>query len=104
MPGLFFLSFKLAFSFQVLQECLPLWGTALAVGLHALVVGKLRGIAVVEIVAAIVDDLAVGLSAAEHEVVEHLATDETDAGGPAGKEELTIEIKVDARQEGNLFA
>ena len=52
----------------------------MAVGLYALVIDELRGITVVKIVMAIVDNFAVRLSAAEHEVVEHLAADETDVG------------------------
>ena len=59
---------QLALAFQIFQERLPLRSATKAIGLYFVRVDELQRIAVVEIVAAIVDDLAVNLSAAEHEM------------------------------------
>ena len=53
---------QLALAFQIFQERLPLRSATKAIGLYFVRVDELQRIAVVEIVAAIVDDLAVNLS------------------------------------------
>ena len=60
---------QFAFTFQIFSESLPLHGSLYTVGLHTLVIDKLKGIAVVEIVVTIIDYLTVNLSAAEYEVI-----------------------------------
>jgi len=95
---------QLALAFQIFQERLPLRSATKAIGLYFVRVDELQRIAVVEIVAAIVDDLAVNLSAAEHKVIEHLATDETDAGGSAGKEVFAAQIEVYIGKQRDFLA
>ena len=80
---------QFSFTFQIIGKCFPLLGSLVAVGLHTIVVDKQKGVAVVEVIMTIVDYLTVNLSAAEYEVIEHLATDESDVGGSARKEVFT---------------
>lgn len=61
-------------------------GVLLDVSLDCIGIDELKRIAVVEVVVAIVDYLAVNLPAAEYEVIEHLAADKTDMGGSTRKE------------------
>ena len=80
--GRLFLQFSLAF--QIFREYLPLCCSFCTIGFHQLVVEKLRrvGIAVVKVVVAVINNLAIHLSTAKNKVVKHLATDETDMGDP----------------------
>jgi hypothetical protein len=77
---------QFAFTFHIFSESLPLRGSLYTVGLHTLVIDKLKGVAVVEIVVTVIDYFTVNLSAAEYEVIEYLVTDETDVGSSARKE------------------
>ena len=62
--------------------------------MYTFVVDELRGIAIAEIVVAIVDNLAVHLATTEYEIIKKLAADETDKGGSARKKVFTTQIEV----------
>ena len=76
--GRLFLQFAL--TFQIFCEGFPLRSVLFAVSLYCISIDELKGIAIVEIVMAIIYNFAVNLSTAENEVVEHLATDKADVG------------------------
>lgn len=73
---------QFTFAFHVFQERLPLRSATKAVGFYTFVINELGRIAVIEIVATIVNDLAIDFLTAEYEVIKHLTTDEADEGGP----------------------
>ena len=80
-----------------------MWGAALAVGLYALVINELQRIAVVEIIAIVVDNFAIlNLATAEYQVIEYLATDESDEGA-AGKERLIAETEFYAGEQAQFL-
>jgi len=94
---------QLAFTFQVFRKEFPMRGVLLDVGLDCIGINELKGVAVVEVVVAIVDYLAVNLPAAEYEVIEHLAADKTDMGGSARKEVFATDIEIDPGKQWDFF-
>jgi len=92
---------QFALALQIFRGCIPLLRSFSTIGLHTLVVDELQGIAVVKvIVIVVVYDFAVHLSTAEYEVIEYLATDETDKG-TAGKECLIAQTEFYAGMQSS---
>jgi len=78
-------------------------GALYTVGLHTLVIDKLKWVAVVEVVVTVVDYLAVNLPAAEYKVIEHLAADKTYKGGSTRKEVFATDIEIDPGKQWDFF-
>ena len=85
---------QLSLAFKELDESIPLWGALLDVGLHLLVIDELDGIAVIQIVFAINQDLSFHLSIAKNQVVEDATVPQTDKTADF-KQEMVAQLDAD---------